>query len=46
MLCKIEDNRIKHVVNEWEKMKTEREKVLKDLNKINNNKYNKFLKAI
>ena len=46
ILCKIADNGIKHVVNEYEKLKKEREKVLKDLNKINNTKYNELLKAI
>ena len=45
-VCKIADNGIKHVVNECEKLKTEREKVLKYLNKINNTKNNELLKAI
>ena len=43
ILCKIADNGIKHTC---EKLKIEREKVLKDLNKINNTEYNELLKAI
>ena len=34
------------MLNECEKLKKEREKVLKYLNKINNTKYNELLKAI
>ena len=40
------DNRIKHVINECEKLKTERNILLGELNEINNTKYEELLKAI
>jgi len=46
ILCKDADNGIKHVVNECEKLKREREIVLIELNHINNTHYNKLLSAI
>ena len=46
IICKIADNGVKNVVYDCEKLKTEREKVLKDFNKINNTKYNELLKLI
>ena len=46
ILCKNADNGIKHVINECEKLKTERNILLGELNKINNINYEELLKAI
>ena len=46
ILCKNADNGIKHVINECEKLKTERNILLGELNEINNTKYEELLKAI
>jgi len=46
ILCKNVDNGIKHVINECEKLKTERNILLSELNEINNNYYEELLKAI
>ena len=46
ILCKNADNGIKHVINECEKLKTERNILLGELNKINNTNYEELLKAI
>ena len=48
LLWKYENNinKTQDGVNECEKVKTEREKVLKDLNKTHNTKFNKLLKTI
>ena len=46
ILCKNADNGIKHVINECEKLKTERNILLDELNEINNTNYEKLLKAI
>jgi len=39
-------NGIKHVINECEKLKTERNILLSELNEINNTNYEELLKAI
>ena len=46
LLCKNADNGIKHVINECEKLKIERNILLGELNEINNTKYEELLKAI
>jgi hypothetical protein len=46
ILCKNADNGIKHVINECEKLKIERNILLGELNEINNTKYEELLKAI
>jgi hypothetical protein len=46
VLCKNADNGIKHVINECEKLKTERNILLGELNEINNTKCEELLKAI
>ena len=40
------DNGIKHVINECEKLKTERNILLGELNEINNTNFEELLKAI
>ena len=44
-LFKNADNRIKHVINECEKLKSEKNILLGELNEINNNNYDELLKA-
>ena len=46
VLCKDADNGLKHVVNECDELKREREIVLNELNRINNTKFDKLLDAI
>ena len=46
ILCKDADNGLKHVVNECDELKREREIVLNELNRINNTKFDKLLDAI
>ena len=46
ILCKNADNGIKHVINECEKLKIERNILLGELNEINNTKYEELLKTI
>ena len=46
ILYKNADNGIKHVINECEKLKTERNILLSELNEINNTNYEELLKAI
>ena len=46
ILCKNANNGIKHVINECEKLKTERNILLGGLNEINNTNYEESLKAI
>ena len=44
VLCKDADNGLKHVVNEYAKLKNERKQLLKDLNNINNRKDTELIK--
>ena len=46
ILCKDADNGIKHVVNECENLREERNELLTELNEINNTNYAELLKAI
>ena len=46
ILCKYADNRIKHVMNECNVLKNERENLLKEWNTINKRKDNELLNAI
>ena len=46
VLCKVADNSMKHVINECNILKNERENLLKELNKINKRKDNELLNAI
>jgi len=46
ILYKNADNGIKHVINECEKLKSERNILLGEFNEINNSKYEELLKAI
>ena len=46
ILCKDADNGIKHVINECENLREERNKLLTELNEINNTNYADLLKAI
>ena len=46
ILCKDADNGIKHVINECENLREERNELLTELNEINNTNYAELLKAI
>ena len=46
ILCNDAENGIKHIINEYEKLKSERNILLGELNEINNTKYEELLKAI
>ena len=46
ILCKNADNGIKHVIDEWEKLKTERNILLGEINEITNTNYEELLKSI
>ena len=46
ILCKDADNRIKHVINECENLRKERNELLNELNEIYNTIYDELLKAI
>ena len=46
ILCKDANNWIKHVINECEYLRTERNELLTELNEINNTNYAELLKAI
>ena len=45
ILCQNADNGIKRVINEYEKLETERNILLGELNEINNTNYEELLKA-
>ena len=45
-LCKNDDNGIKHVINQCEKLKSEKNVLLGEFNEINNTNYEELLKDI